>query len=230
MSKKIGVFVCHCGQNIAGVVNVERVVSEIKKYPRVVHVIDYKYICSDPGQNIIKQAIKDFKLDGMVIAACSPTLHERTFRKLATSAGLNPYKFENANIREQCSWVHEDKEAATEKAIYIIKSAIAKLALDIPLKPIEIPIKREALVIGGGIAGMQAALDIANAGYKVYLVEKLPSIGGKMAQLSKTFPNLEYAQCILTPKMVEVKQHENIKLLVSSEIEEVTGYVGNFSV
>ncbi|MEM2990752.1 MAG: FAD-dependent oxidoreductase, partial [Halobacteria archaeon] len=227
MSRRIGVFVCHCGQNIAGVVNVEKVVSETKKYPRVVHAIHYKYICSDPGQNIIKQAIMDFELDGMVIAACSPSLHEQTFRKLAASAGLNPYKFENANIREQCSWVHEDKEAATEKAIDIIKSAIAKLALDNPLKPIEIPLKREALVIGGGIAGMQVSIDIANAGYKVYLVEKLPSIGGKMSRLSETFPDLEYAQCILTPKMVEVKQHENIKLLVSSEVEEISGYVGN---
>ncbi len=230
MSRKIGVFVCHCGQNIAGVVDIEEVVKEIKQHSKVAHASDYKYMCSDPGQNIIRQAIKDHNLDGVVVAACSPSLHDQTFRKLSASAGLNPYKFENANIREQCSWVHGDKKEATRKSINLIKGAVEKLMLDVTLEPIKIPVRREAMVIGGGIAGMQSALDIANAGYKVYLVEKSPTIGGKMARLSETFPTLDCTQCILTPKMVDVAQHPNIELITSTEVEEISGYVGNFTV
>ncbi len=228
--KRIGVFVCHCGLNISETVDVKKVIDVINKLPGVVHVLDYTYMCSDPGQEMIKNAIKDKKLDGVIIAACSPTLHETTFRNAIASAGLNPYQFENANIREQCSWVHKDKKVATEKAIEIIKSMIEKLKLNESLTPIKIPITKKALVIGGGISGMQAALDMANSGFEVVLVEKTSSIGGRMSQLSETFPTLDCASCILTPKTVEVGHHPNIKLLTYSEIDRVEGYLGNFKV
>jgi len=228
--KRIGVFVCHCGHNIAQAVDVKRVAQEIGKHPGVVHSVDYTYMCSDPGQDMIKEAIKEMGLDGVIVAACSPTLHETTFRNAVSSVGMNPYQFENANIREHCSWVHPDKEEATEKAITIIKSMVEKLKLDESLYPLSIPVTRRALVIGGGISGMQAALDIAKCGHEVVLVERAPSIGGRMSQLSETFPTLDCASCILTPKMVEVGHHPNIKLLTYSEVEEVEGYVGNFTV
>ena len=228
--KRIGVFVCHCGLNIAETVDVKKVTDVINKFPGVVHVVDYTYMCSDPGQEMIKNAIKDKKLDGVIIAACSPTLHETTFRNAIASAGLNPYQFENANIREQCSWVHKDKKVATEKAIEIIKSMIEKLKLNQSLTPIRIPITKKALVIGGGISGMQAALDMANSGFEVILVEKTSSIGGRMSQLSETFPTLDCASCILTPKTVEVGYHPNIRLLTYSEVDKVEGYLGNFKV
>lgn len=228
--KKIGTFICHCGINIASTVDIERVKKEISRHPGVSYVADYKYLCSEPGQAMVREHIKDKRLKGVVIAACSPTLHEVTFRRAAASVRLNPYQCEIANIREQCSWVHKDKEVATPKAIKIIKSIVEKVRFNESLKPIEIPITRRALVIGGGISGLQAALDVANSGYEVILVEKEPSIGGHMAQLSETFPTLDCSQCILTPKMVEVGQHPNIKLYTYSEVEDVSGYVGNFKV
>lgn len=226
--KRIGVFICHCGINIAGTVDVDKVREEISKYPGVVHCEDYKYMCSEPGQLMVKDAVKEKNLEGVIVAACSPTLHEATFRRAVQSVGLNPYLYESANIREHCSWVHKDKEVATVKAIKIVKSIVEKVKLNEGLKPIEVPVTRRALVIGGGIAGIQASLDIANAGYHVILVERDPSIGGHMIQLSETFPTLDCSQCIMTPKMVEVGQHSNIKLCTYSEIEEVSGYVGNF--
>ena len=228
--KRIGVFVCHCGINIAGAINTKKVVEEIKKYPGVAYATDYIYVCSDPGQNLIKERIKEEKLDAVIVAACSPSLHEQTFRNTVALAGLNPYQMESANIREQVSWVHPDKEVATQKAIQIIKSLVEKIILNEDLTPFSIPVTRRAMVIGGGISGIQTALDIANSGYEVILVEKEPSIGGHMIQLSETFPTLDCSQCIMTPKMVEVNQHPNIKLLAHSEVEEVSGYIGNFKI
>ncbi|MEA3432279.1 MAG: CoB--CoM heterodisulfide reductase iron-sulfur subunit A family protein [candidate division WOR-3 bacterium] len=230
MKQRIGVFVCHCGINIASTVQIEKVVEAIKGYPGVAHTEDYRYMCSDPGQSMIKTRIKDKKLNGIVVAACSPTLHEVTFRNVSALSGLNPYRCEIANIREHCSWIHKDKDKATEKAIKIIKTIIEKVKLNDELTPLSVSITKRALVIGGGIAGIQSALDIANAGYQVTLVEKSPSIGGHMAQLSETFPTLDCSQCILTPKMVEIAQHKNIKLYSYAEIENVSGYVGNFKV
>lgn len=230
MRKRIGVFVCHCGINIAGVVKVPELVGEIKKIPGVISAMDYVYCCSDPGQNLIKRTIKSEGLEGIVVACCSPSLHEATFRKAAGKAGLNPYLCEIANIREQCSWVTNDRDAATEKALGIVKTVIAKVREDLPLEPLRVPIVKRALVVGAGIAGIQAALDIANAGYEVVLVEKEPSIGGHMAQLSETFPTLDCSQCILTPKTVEAGHHPKIKLLTYAEVAEVAGFVGNFRV
>ncbi|MCK4410590.1 MAG: CoB--CoM heterodisulfide reductase iron-sulfur subunit A family protein, partial [Candidatus Eisenbacteria sp.] len=231
MEERIGVFVCHCGTNIAGVVDVKRVAEELADYPGVAHSTDYTYMCSDPGQNLVKDAIKEHKLTGVIVAACSPTLHEATFRRAGMGAGMNQYQVEIANIREQCSWVHQgDKEAATSKAIKTIKIMVEKTRLDEALEPILVPMTPRALVVGGGIAGIQAALDIANAGHEVTLVEKSASIGGRMAQLSETFPTLDCSQCIMTPKMVEVAQHPKIRLLTYSEVDDVSGYVGNFKV
>jgi len=231
MEHRIGVFVCHCGSNIAGVVDVKRVAEELADYPGVAFSTDYTYMCSDPGQNLVKEAIKEHKLTGVVVSACSPTLHEATFRRAGVGADLNPYMVEIANIREQCSWVHmEDKPRATEKAIKIIKTMIEKVKQDEALDPIAVPVTKRALVVGGGVAGIQAALDIANAGHEVILVEKEASIGGHMAQLSETFPTLDCSQCILTPKMVDAAQHPRIKLMTYCEIEDVAGYVGNFKV
>lgn len=228
---RIGVFICHCGLNIAGTVDVKKVAKLLSNYSGVVCSIDYMYMCSDPGQDMIKKMVKEKKLDGVVVAACSPTMHETTFRNTIASVGLNPYKIEIANIREQCSWVHQDnKERATEKAVKIIKATVEKVKLNKPLAPLSVPITKRALVIGGGIAGIQASLDIADSGYEVILVEKNQSIGGHMLQLSETFPTLDCPQCIATPKMVQVGQHPRIKLLAYSEVEEVSGYVGNFKV
>lgn len=226
--KKIGVFICHCGINIAKTVDVEALTEEIKEYPGVVHAENYTYMCSDPGQNLVINAIKEKGLDAVVVAACSPTLHENTFRNTSERGGLNRYVCEMANIREHCSWVHDDKEVATRKAAHIIKSIVEKVRYDEPLEPIHVEVTNRALVIGGGIAGIQAAFDIANAGVETILVEKDPSVGGRMAQLSETFPTLDCSQCILTPKMVEVSQHKNIKLMAYSEVEEISGSVGNF--
>lgn len=226
--KRIGVFVCHCGINIAGTVDVKKVAKELSKYPGVVYTKDYVYMCADPGQNLIIEAIKEQKLDKVVVACCSPTLHESTFRKAVESAGLNPYQCEIANIREQCSWVHKDMAKATEKAIKITKNAVEKVQKNESLEPVAISVTRRALIIGGGITGIQAALDLADSGLEVILVERYPSIGGHMIQLSETFPTLDCSQCILTPKMVEVSKHPKIKLLTYSEVQEITGYVGNF--
>ncbi len=228
--KKIGVFICHCGINIAGTVDVKKVGEEISKHPGVVYAEDYIYMCSEPGQGLIKEIVREKKLDSVIIASCSPSLHESTFRRTVESVGLNPYQLEIANIREHCSWVHPDREKATAKAINIIKTMIEKVKENESLFPVSISVTQRALVIGGGIAGIQASLDIANSGYEVILVEKSSSIGGHMIQLSETFPTLDCAQCILTPKMVEAGHHPNIKLLTYSEVEEVSGYVGNFKV
>jgi heterodisulfide reductase subunit A len=228
--KRTGFFICHCGVNIAGTVDVTKVADELSKYPGVVFSRDYVYMCSDPGQNLIIDAIKEEKLDNVVISCCSPTLHETTFRNAAKSAGLNDFHCEIANVREQCSWVHKDMEKATEKAIKISRTAVQRVRRNEALEPISIPVTRRALVIGGGIAGIQSALDLANSGYDVILVERNPSIGGHMIQLSETFPTLDCSQCILTPKMVEVSKHPKIKLLTYSEVQEVSGYVGNFKV
>ena len=226
---KIGVFVCHCGENIGGTVDCEKVAQEAAKIPGVEVSTDYKYMCSDPGQTIIKNAIKEKGLDGVVVAACSPRMHESTFRAACAEACLNPYMCEIANIREHCSWVHEKGEATTQKALDLVRMQVEKVKKDLPLSTIKVPITKKALVIGGGIAGIQAALDIANAGHKVILVEKEPSIGGHMAQLSETFPTLDCSQCILTPRMVEVAQHPNITLYTYAEVEGLEGFIGNFT-
>ncbi|MBQ2544877.1 MAG: CoB--CoM heterodisulfide reductase iron-sulfur subunit A family protein [Clostridia bacterium] len=228
--QKIGVFVCHCGTNIAATVDVKAVAEALGREPSVVVSTDYPYMCSESGQNLIKDAIREHSLDGVVICSCSPRMHENTFRKAAAQAGLNPYMVEIANIREQCSWIHKDKAEATEKAIVLGRAAVAKVLLNTPLTAGESPVTKRALVIGGGIAGIQTALDIAEAGFPVDIVEKEPTIGGKMAQLDKTFPTLDCAACILTPKMVDCAQNENIRILSFSEVEEVAGFVGNFTV
>lgn len=228
--QRIGVFVCHCGTNIAGTVDVKAVAEAIKNEPGVVFSTDYQYMCSQAGQDMIKQAVRDNNLTGIVVCSCSPRMHEATFRKTAAAAGLNPYMVEIANIREQCSWVHKEMPIGTEKAIILAKAAVAKVNLNAPLTPGESPVTKRALVIGGGIAGIQTALDIADAGFPVDIVETKPTIGGKMAQLDKTFPTLDCAACILTPKMVEVAQHENIRIFSYSEVTDVKGFVGNFDV
>ncbi len=225
---KIGVFICHCGENISATVDVERVAREIGGMEGVVHAIDYKYMCSDPGQTFIKEAVKKYGLDGVVVGACSPRMHEPTFRRACAEAGLNPYLCEMANLREHCSWVHEKSEETTEKAIDLVKMLVEKVKKDKPLESIKVPVTKRALVIGGGIAGIQASLDIANTGHKVILIERDPSIGGHMSQLSETFPTLDCSQCILTPRMVEVAQHPNIKLYTYAELESLEGFIGNF--
>ena len=227
---RIGVFTCWCGENIARTVDVEKVSSEAAKLPGVRCSVNARYMCSDPGQVLLREKIAEEGLDAVVVASCSPHMHLRTFRKTAERAGVNPYRVEMANIREHCSWVHHDRPAATRKAADLVRMAVAKVRWDEPLEPIRVPVTRRALVIGGGTAGIQAALDIADAGYEVALVEREPSIGGKMAGLSETFPTLDCSQCILTPRMVEAGQHPNIRLYSYSEVEEVAGYVGNFTV
>ena len=228
--QRIGVFVCWCGSNIAGTIDVKAVAEALKNEPGVVFSTDYQYMCSQAGQDMIKAAIAEYKLGGIVVCSCSPRMHEATFRKTASQAGINPYMVEIANIREQCSWVHKDMATGTEKAIILGKAAVAKVNLNTPLTPGESPVTKRALVIGGGIAGIQTALDIADAGFPVDIVETKPTIGGKMAQLDKTFPTLDCAACILTPKMVEVAQHENIRIFSYSEVSEIKGFVGNFDV
>ena len=228
---RIGVYVCHCGLNIAGSVDCEEVAKFAEALPHVVLAKDNRYTCSDQGQELIKNDIKEHKLNRVVVASCSPRLHEPTFRKACEEAGLNRYLFEMANIREQCSWVHlHDRKAATEKAKDLVKMAVAKAALLAPAEEIEVPIIRKALVIGGGVAGIQAALDLADTGYKVHLFEKEPSIGGRMAQIDKTFPTMDCSICILAPKMSDVGHHPNIELLTDSEVVDVKGYIGNFHV
>ena len=228
--QRIGVFVCHCGTNIAATVDVEKVVEAIKNEPGVVHAEDYQYMCSEAGQSKIQEAIKEKHLTGVVVCSCSPRMHENTFRKAVEKAGLNPYMLEIANIREHCSWIHKNREEATEKAIILARAAVAKVHLNAPLQPGESKVVKRALVIGGGIAGIQTALDIADAGYEVDNVEKTPSIGGRMSQLDKTFPTLDCSACILTPKMVEASAHERINLFTYSEVEKVSGFVGDFKV
>ncbi len=222
---------CWCGSNIAEVVDVDIVIDAMKKYQGVAHAEYYKYFCSEPGQEIIEKAIKEYKLDGVVMASCSPAMHEATFRKAAVRAGLNEYECEIANVREQCSWVHRmQKPEATLKAIKLISSMVEKLKMNEPLIAASSPLIKRALVVGAGISGMQTALDIANSGHHVMLLERDPAIGGHMAQLAETFPTLDCSQCIMTPKTVEVSQHPRIKLITYAEVESIKGNVGNFKV
>jgi heterodisulfide reductase subunit A len=230
MSNKIGVFVCHCGINISQTVDVKKLVDYAKNLDDVVVSNDYKYMCSNIGAKLIKDSIKKHKLDGVVIACCSPRMHEHTFRGVVEDGGINASNLEIANIREHCSWVHTDKQMATEKAKILVRGAVAKAKLLEPLEKSKINITPEALVIGGGIAGIQSALDLAEEGHKVYLVEKSPTLGGRMAQLDKTFPTLDCSGCILTPKMMEAANHPNIKLLTYSEVVAVDGSIGNYTV
>ena len=229
--KRIGVFICHCGRNIAGTVDVKRVAEEIGKREDVAFSTTYVFMCSQPGQKLIEDSVKKYNLDGVVVANCSPTLHERTMRNAAARGGLNPYRVEIANIREWAAWPHENNPAAaTRKAIRIINATIEKLKANASLHPIDVPVIRKALVIGGGVSGMQAALDVADAGIETILVERNASIGGNMFRLSETFPTLDCPQCILTPKMNDVGSHPNIKLYTYSEIHDISGYMGNFHV
>jgi len=227
---KIGVFICHCGENIGRTVDCPQVAARCARIPGVAVSVDYKYMCSDPGQNLVINAIREHGLDGVVVGSCSPHMHEKTFRKACANAGLNPFMFEMANLREHCSWIHDDIPTATAKSVDLVRIAVEKVKRNHPLEPIRVPVTKRALVIGGGISGIQAALDIAGAGFEVVLVEKEPSIGGHMSQLSETFPTLDCSQCILTPRMVEVYQHPKIKLLSYSEVEKVEGFIGNFTV
>jgi heterodisulfide reductase subunit A len=225
---RTGVYICHCGVNIAAAVDVKAVAEFAEGLPCVVVARDYQYMCSDPGQELIKSDIKEYGLTRVVVASCSPRMHEPTFRNACADAGLNPYCFEMANIREQCAWVHP--EGATEKAKDLVASAVAKAALLEPLERKKVGVIPRALVIGGGISGIYAALEIADKGFETYLVEKEPSIGGHMAQLDKTFPTLDCSACILTPKMVEADRHKNVQLFTYSEVKEVKGYIGNYEV
>ncbi|WAC06873.1 MAG: CoB--CoM heterodisulfide reductase iron-sulfur subunit A family protein [Thermodesulfobacteriota bacterium] len=227
---RVGVFICHCGNNIAGTVEVAKVAEAARMMPGVAFATTYMYTCSEPGQEEIKEAIKREKLDRVVVAACSPRMHEVTFRRTVEKTGLNRYFFEMANIREHCSWIGEDKELNTNKAIEAIKLAVEKAKQNKPLFPAKFKINKRVLVIGGGVAGMQAALDCADGGLDVVLVEKSPSVGGMMARLDKTFPTVDCSICILGPKMVDVSQHEKINLYAYSEIEEIKGYVGNYQI
>ncbi len=227
---RVGVFICHCGSNIAGTVDVAKVAAEARKIPGVAFATNYMYTCSEPGQDEIKAAITREKLDRIVVAACSPRMHENTFRKTIEKAGLNRYFLEMANIREHVSWIGLDKELNTNKALEAVTMAVAKVMQDKPLFSSSFKINKRVMVIGGGVAGMQSALDCADGGLEVVLVEKSPAIGGMMARLDKTFPTIDCSICILGPKMVDVGQHENIKLYAYSEVEEIKGYVGNYQV
>ncbi len=230
MKQKIGVYICHCGTNIAATVDCEELVRFAGTLPGVKVARDYRYLCSDPGQDLIKNDIRDLSIDRAVVAACSPRMHEITFRNAVSSEGLNPYFLNIANIREQCSWVHKDREKATDKAKQILRAAVARVLRQEALTARKVEIKPSGLVVGAGIAGIQAALTMANEGMKVSLIERAPYIGGHMAQLDKTFPTLDCASCIFTPKTVEVARNKNIELFVCSEVVEVKGHVGNFKV
>jgi heterodisulfide reductase subunit A2 len=227
---RIGVFVCHCGSNIAGTVDCAKVAATAMEYPDVVHSEDPMYACSEPGQTAIINAIKEKHLDGVVVASCTPRMHEATFRRAVERAGMNRYMFEMANIREHVSWVGKDKELNTNKASELVLMAVSKVRRNRPLRSKKFDINKRVIVLGGGVAGIQASLDCADGGLDVVLVEKTSSIGGKMAKLDKTFPTVDCSSCILGPKMVDVSQHPNITLHALSEVEEVNGYVGNFEV
>jgi len=231
--EKIGVYVCHCGSNIAGTVDVQQVAewaASRLKDRGVIIARDYKFMCSSLGQELIEKDIKELGLTRVVVAACSPHLHEKTFRTACERAGLNPFLCELVSIREQVSWVHTDKVEATKKSQAVVAGGVERVQYHEPLEPMTVPINPATLVVGGGIAGIQAALEIADAGHPVYLVEREPSIGGHMAQFDKTFPTLDCSACILTPKMVQAGTHPNITLMTWSEVEKVEGYVGSFDV
>jgi heterodisulfide reductase subunit A len=228
--EKVGVYICHCGTNIAKVVDVEDVATWAGKQPNVEVSREYKFMCSSLGQELIEKDIKEKGLTRVVVASCSPHMHEKTFRAACERGGLNPFLFEMANIREHDSWITDNGDAATLKAKALTNAAIERVVHHQPLEPIPVEINPHTLVVGGGIAGISAALELADGGNHVYMVEREPSIGGHMAQLDKTFPTLDCSACILTPKMVDVGQHPNITLLTWSEIEELDGYLGNFTV
>ncbi|MBW2603203.1 MAG: CoB--CoM heterodisulfide reductase iron-sulfur subunit A family protein [Deltaproteobacteria bacterium] len=230
MSIRIGFYVCHCGINIAGKVRVEEVAAFIREMENVVIARDYKFMCSDPGQEMIEKDIKEFDLNRVVVASCSPRLHEKTFQGTCQRAGLNPYFFQMASVREQVSWVTEDPDEATNKAKTLAAAAVNRVNFHQSLEYRKAKVHPDVLVVGGGIAGMQASLDIAKSGNKVYLVEKDPTIGGHMLQFDKTFPTLDCAACIGTPKMVDVGQNPNIKLMAYCEVVEISGYIGNYKV
>ncbi|MGB9853303.1 MAG: 4Fe-4S binding protein [Candidatus Bathyarchaeales archaeon] len=231
ITARIGVYICHCGLNIAGVIDIEKVTEYAKTLQDVVVARHYAYTCSELGQRMIQEDIKTENLDRIVVAACSPLMHEETFRKTVAEARLNPYLLEMVNLREHVSWVHfEELEEATEKAKDLIRMGVARARLLEPLQRRKVSVEKSVLVVGGGIAGIQASLDLANAGLNVILVEKSPSIGGKMAFLDKTFPTLDCSACILTPKMTEVARHPKIKVLTYAEVESVSGYMGNYEV
>jgi heterodisulfide reductase subunit A2 len=227
---RIGVYVCHCGTNIAKTVDVAAVAESARRQPGVVVSRDYRFMCSDPGQELIQADIHEHDLTRVVVASCSPLMHEPTFRKAVERAGLNRYLLQMANIREQVSWVTTDPVAATAKASALVAGAIRRVALQEPLGMRRVEILRRTMVVGGGIAGIEAALQMADAGFEVVLVEREPSIGGHMANFDKTFPTLDCAACILTPKMVAVAQHPNIRLLTYTEVDRVEGFVGHFKV
>ncbi|MCK4577977.1 MAG: FAD-dependent oxidoreductase, partial [Candidatus Marinimicrobia bacterium] len=227
---KIGVYICHCGINIASKVDIDELVTFARGLPLVAVAREYKFMCSDPGQELIQQDIRDGKVNRVVVASCSPLMHESTFRQTTADAGENPFLFQMANIREHVSWVTLDKTAATRKSMALVAAAVHRVALHVPLEIHKVPVHPDVMVVGGGIAGIQAALTMANADKKVYLVEREPTIGGHMAQFDKTFPTLDCSACILTPKMTQVRSHPNIELLSYSEVEQVDGYVGNFQV
>ena len=228
---RIGVFICHCGLNIASTVDVERVTETLRGYPGVAFAADYKYMCSDPGQALIQQAITEHGLDGVVVAACSPAMHEATFRKAAAAVGLNPYQVDIANIREQISWPHQNApEEATRKAIETVRALVEKVRYDEPLVPLTLPIVKRALVVGGGIAGLTAALDIADAGYPVFLVERSDRLGGRLAQLSRLYLNFDDGEGLLEERIAAVRQHPLIHVITNAEVMEFGGYVGNFTV
>jgi heterodisulfide reductase subunit A len=227
---RVGVYICHCGTNIAGTVDVQRLAAYAARLPHVVIARDYKYMCSDPGQELIKKDIEEHRLNRVVVAACSPLLHEHTFRGATAAGGLNPYYFQMVSVRELDSWVHDDREAATRKAMDLVRAAVQRVVFHEALERRSVPVNPNVLVVGGGIAGIHAALTMANAGKHVYLVEREPTIGGHMAQFDKTFPTLDCAACILTPKMTAVKAHPNITLWTYSDVQKVEGFVGNYKV
>ena len=230
MASRVGVYICHCGINIEATVDTEAVARYAATLPQVVVARDYMYMCSDPGQDLIQQDVRDYNLNRVVVASCSPRMHETTFRTVVQEVGVNPYYFEMANIREQCSWVHPDREIGTEKAKELVAASVAKAALLEPLQERQVGVTSTALVVGGGIAGLEAALDIADAGYKAYLVEQQPSLGGRMAQLNKTFPRMEDAGALVLSEMERAISHPNVEVLAYSQVEDVQGYIGNFDV
>jgi len=227
---KVGFYICHCGVNIAETVDVEAVRDYAKSLPNVTASRDYRFMCSNAGQELIEKDIKELGINRVVVASCSPLMHEVTFRSACARAGLNPYLFQMANIREQCSWVHENKVQGTRKACALVHAAIARVRHHVPLEPIRAKIRPETMIVGAGIAGIQAALEIAEAGQPVYLVEKDPSVGGHMATFDKTFPTLDCAACILTPKMVSLSHRKNINLLTFHEVVNASGHVGSYKV
>ncbi len=227
---RVGFYICHCGHNIAATVDCAEVARYVGTLPGVALARDYKYMCSDPGQELIQKDIQEYKLNRIVVASCSPLLHEHTFRNATEAGGLNQFYFHMVNVREHNSWVHTDRQEATEKAKALARAAVARVAHHRALEVKKVPIHPDVLVVGGGIGGIHAALTLANAGKKVYLVEREPSIGGHMAKFDKTFPTLDCAACILTPKMSQVGSHPNITLLTHREVEGVSGYVGNYKI